>query len=117
MEVSSEVRKRLMQQKRIKLGWNICNIDDYIAPVRCFKCSRYNHKHPDCQGEETCPLCTGKHKLKECTASQNEFKCINCMSFNQYNKNDKITENDSSLDKSCPNLITTIRKYKENIDY
>jgi len=37
-------------------------IADYLIPARCYKCSRYNHKHYDCRGEETCPHCAGKHK-------------------------------------------------------
>jgi len=30
---------------------------------RCLKCSRYNHRHQYCRGEETCPLRAGGHTL------------------------------------------------------
>jgi len=42
IEVDCGTRKKLMQAK-IKLGWAICSVDDYIVAKRCFHCSRYNH--------------------------------------------------------------------------
>ena len=59
IEVNSHTRKKIMNT-RTKIGWVICNIDDYIHVNRCFKCSRYNHRLVDCRGAETCPLCTGR---------------------------------------------------------
>jgi len=49
---------------KVKLGWLICNTEDYLVATRCFKCSRFNHSSWDCRGNETCPLCAGNHKLK-----------------------------------------------------
>jgi hypothetical protein len=43
IELGSGTRKKLMQV-RIKLGWAICNVDDYIVAKRCFRCSRYNQQ-------------------------------------------------------------------------
>jgi len=57
IEVDSRTRNRLLQSK-VKMGWAVCKVDDYVMAKRCFKCSRYNHTHRDCKGEETCPLCT-----------------------------------------------------------
>jgi len=34
------------------------------------------------QREETCPLCSGGHRLKDCTANKTEYKCINCITHN-----------------------------------
>jgi hypothetical protein len=102
IEVDSGTRKNLMQA-RIKLGWSICSVDDYIAK-RCFRCSRYNHDFRDCKGEETCPLWTGSHKLKECNAIKSEHKCINCMAYNKHHQTSQIDTAHSSLDKNCPSL-------------
>ena len=74
VEVNAQTRKILLE-KKVKLGWTICRAEDYLVATRCFKCSRFNHRHEDCQGEETCPLCVGRHKMKECTASSSEYKC------------------------------------------
>jgi hypothetical protein len=73
VEVNCHTRKQILNT-RMKIGWVICNVDNYIHVNRCFKCSRYNHRLPDCRGEET-----GRHKLRECRTSQNDFKCIDCM--------------------------------------
>jgi len=78
VEVNTQTRRQLLQNK-LKLETIICNIDDYVSVNKCFKCSLFNHRHADCNSEEACPLCAGKHKLKECTASRPEYKCINCV--------------------------------------
>ena len=103
VEVGPQIRKQILQFK-LKLGWEICNVADYLIPTRCYKCSRYNHKHYDCRGEETCPHCTGKHKKNECTSAESEHKCINCITYNRFNKEGKVNENHSALSKGCPSL-------------
>jgi hypothetical protein len=52
MEVGSEKRKKLLG-KKLKIGWLICRVDDYLVAERCFECSRFSHRHQDCTGEET----------------------------------------------------------------
>jgi len=72
VEVGAQTRKLLLQ-KKFDLGWLICKIEDYVVGNRRFKCSRFNHRLHDCRGEETCPLCAGNHKLRECTALPNRI--------------------------------------------
>jgi hypothetical protein len=62
----------------------------------------------ECNKEEACPICAGKHKLKDCAASRTEYKCINCERFNPHNKDRKTQVNHSSLDRSCPSLQAMI---------
>ena len=116
IEVGPETRNKLLQTK-LKIGWLICSVGDYLVAKRCFRCSRYNHRHQDCRGEETCPLCAGSHSLKDCKAPTNLHKCINCMTYNRYSKKEKIDENHSSLSKGCPSLQAVLTKYKLNTDY
>jgi hypothetical protein len=116
IEVDSGTRKKLIQA-RIKLGWAISRVDDYTVAERCFRCSRYNHTFRDCKGEETCPLCNGSHKLRDCTATKSEYKCINCLVYNRHHQTNQIDTAHSSLDKSCPSLLVVLEKYKQNIDY
>jgi hypothetical protein len=82
VEVNSITRKKLLG-KKMKLGWNMCNVDDYIRINRCYKCSKFNHRAQDCKGEVTCPICAGKHFLRECQATKEEYKCTNCVNFNK----------------------------------
>ena len=116
IEVGPHTRKQILQTK-LKIGWDICKVEDYVVPTRCYRCSRFNHKHSDCKGEETCSHCAGKHKLKECTAPGSEHKCINCTNYNRYHKNEKIGENHSALRKDCPSLQTVLTMYRKYIDY
>jgi hypothetical protein len=117
LESDSETRKKLIQTK-IKLGWSICRVDDYLVPKRCYRCSKYNHNSRDCKGQqEICPLCTESHKLKECTATNAEYKCINCLTYNKHHQGTQIDAAHSSLDKSCPSLLEIIEKHKRNTDY
>jgi hypothetical protein len=77
IEVTAQTRK-LILQKKVKLRWLICNVEDYLVANRCFKCSKFNHRYQNCHGEETCPLCAGCHKLKEYTANPSDYTCTNC---------------------------------------
>ena len=50
IEVDPHTRKQILQTK-LKIGWDICNVEDYLVPTRCSRCSRYNHQHNDCKGD------------------------------------------------------------------
>jgi hypothetical protein len=113
MEVGPQIRKQILQS-RLKIGWEICNIADYLIPTRCCKCSRFNHKHYECRGEEICLQCAGIHKKNECTTAESEQICINCITYNRYNKEGKINENHSALSKDCPSLQAVIKRYRKN---
>jgi hypothetical protein len=102
---------------KIKIGWHIWNTEDYIVVNRCYKCNMYNHRASNCRGIETCPLCTGGHKFRGCTASADDYKCINCVNINKHNSNAKVGENHSCLDKNCPSLQAITLRYRQNTDY
>ena len=109
IEVDPSTRKKLMTA-RIKLGWTIGRVDDYIVAKMCYRCSRYNHTFRECKREETCPLCSGGHRLKDCTTTKAEYKCVNCTTYNQHNH---TTQNDtahSSLGRKCPSLRAVLEK-------
>jgi hypothetical protein len=116
VEVGADTRKILLQRK-IKLGWQICRIEDYLVANRCFKCSRFNHRHRNCRGEVTCPLCTDPHTLKEFKAGSVVYKCINCVTFNKHNPSKNVSVDHSSLDKKCPCMLAIIEKYRLNTEY
>jgi hypothetical protein len=116
IEVEAGTRKLLLQRK-IKLGWQICTALDYVVATRCYKCSKFNHVASFCRGEECCPLCTGSHKMKDCSANPQEYKCINCLCYNKHNQGKTICANHSSLDKNCPSLLAVLEKQKINTNY
>jgi len=95
----------------------MCKLGDYLVANRCHKCSKFNHRSRECRGIVTCPLRAENHSLKECTATPDNYKCNNCHTFNTYNKDNKISDNHSSLDRYCPSLQGVLEKYKRNTDY
>ncbi|EFN75509.1 hypothetical protein EAI_08952, partial [Harpegnathos saltator] len=40
-EVNNETRENVLKMEKLKIGWNICKVQDYIGILRCFKCCRY----------------------------------------------------------------------------
>jgi hypothetical protein len=116
MEVGPKTRMQILQSK-LKIGWEIYNVADYLNSIKCYKCSRYSHKHDECRGEETCPHCASTHKMKECTATASEHKCMNCTTYNRYNKKEKINESHTALSKDCPSLKAGLTRFKNNIEY
>jgi hypothetical protein len=116
IEVNSTTRKKFLGQK-MKLGWNMCNVEDYIRINRCYKCSKFNHRAQDCKGTLTCPLCAENHSLRDCKASKETYKCINCTNFNKYNQKSPVDAKHSSLDNSCSCYQNMLRRFTETIDY
>jgi hypothetical protein len=99
------------------MGWVICKVDEYMVVKRCFRCSRFNLIHKECKSVEICPLCTGNHKLKECTTPKTEHKSINSQIYSKHHTDDQIDTAHSSLDKECPSLKAALEKYRQNTDY
>jgi len=52
--VDPSTRGKLMTT-RMKLGWAICRVDDYIVAKRCYRCRRYNHTFRECMGRKHAP--------------------------------------------------------------
>ena len=115
IEVNSMTRMKFLG-KKMKLGWNMCNTEDYIKINRCYKCSKFNHRAQDCKGELNCPLCTGSHTLRECNATKEQYKCINCSNFNKYNQKSPVNKKHSSLDNSCSCYQHMVRRLTQTIN-
>ena len=56
-------------------------------------------------------------KWKKYTAEARENKYINCITYNRYNKQEKMNENHSELSKECPSLQAVPLRHRNNIEY
>ena len=110
IEVNSETRKRLVDTK-LKLGWHLCNSSDNLSVRRCYKCNKYNHRAQECFGDVVCPNCVQNHKMHECKASKENYRCVNCINYNKHNKTTQVNVNHSLLDKSCGCYKAVLKKY------
>ncbi|EZA47983.1 hypothetical protein X777_14651 [Ooceraea biroi] len=44
VEVDAETHKIMLEEEKVKIGWNRCKVQDYIGILRCFKCSCYKRE-------------------------------------------------------------------------
>jgi hypothetical protein len=72
LEVNPETRKRLVNRK-LKIGWHVCNSSDYLSITHCYKCSKYNHRAQECFGDVVCPHCAQSHAIQESKASKANY--------------------------------------------
>jgi len=93
-----------MKENKLKIGWAICHSEDYVSVSRCFKCSRFNHHFSESRSDETCPLCAGNHKMRDCKATRTECKCISCITYKKFNQNKTVKEDHSAIDRKYPSM-------------
>ncbi|CAG9812137.1 unnamed protein product [Chironomus riparius] len=96
--------KKIMEAKKIKFGFQQCNVVDGTYVPRCFRCYGFFHKAGDCdicdENENICIKWGGRnHKKAKCTA---EVSCNNCTEYNKKNKNAKLDVKHSIIDFECP---------------
>jgi len=110
--VNSENRKRLVD-KKLKIGWHACYSADYVGDTHCYKCSKYNHRAQECQGDVVCPHCAQSLKMLECRAGTESLRSVNCTNYIKYSKTTQVNVNHSSLDRSCNCYKAVLKKYIE----
>nr|CAI5848084.1 unnamed protein product [Callosobruchus analis] len=72
--------ERAMKGEHLFVGYDSCIIFDAVEVSRCFKCNEFHHSSVSCQNEISCPVCSGKHEVKQCKSTVK--KCSNCVKLN-----------------------------------
>lgn len=101
-EVDTNARKRLLDLGRVKIGWKICRVQDYVGILRCFKCCGYWHFAKDCVKKEACGLCAEQHMTKDCNSLIR--KCVNCEDKIKNMKIRNLKSDHSAYGSGCPCL-------------
>ncbi|XP_070170847.1 uncharacterized protein [Polyergus mexicanus] len=114
-EVNIATREKLLQMEKLKIGWNICKVIDYIGIIRCYKCCGFYHFAKDCTKKEVCGNCADQHATKDCKS--NLMKCVNCEDKAKNFKIKNLKSDHSAYDSSCPCLKKEIEKQQEKIQY
>lgn len=112
-EVSIETREKFLQMEKLKIGWNMCKVQDYIWIMRCYKCCGYYHLAKDCTKKETCGNCANQHATKECKSEIK--KCVNCEEKIRSYKIKNLKSDHSAYDSNCPCLKKETEKQRERI--
>lgn len=99
IEVSPDVRNRLLNQGRIYLGWSSCRVADHLRILQCFKCLGFGHIANNCQAaSDVCGYCGEGHESRPCPKT-GVLRCHNC------ERAKMAVANHSALDVSaCPIL-------------
>lgn len=42
VEVTPEIRKRMLDAGRVYIGWASCYVKDHVRVLRCFKCQKFS---------------------------------------------------------------------------
>lgn len=112
-EVNEETHEQMLKEEKVKIGWKICKIQDYIGILRCFKCCGYYHFAKDCTKEETCGICAGKHAIKECRSIIK--KCVNCEEKIRIFKIKNLNSDHSAFNTDCPCYKREMENHKSRI--
>ncbi|EZA50976.1 hypothetical protein X777_10541 [Ooceraea biroi] len=112
--VNAETRERFPQLEKLKIGWNICRVQDYVGILRCFKCCGYYHFAKDCsKSKEICGKCVDQHATKDCNSETR--KCINCEEKIRVYNIKNLKTNHSAYDNNCPCLRKEMEKQRDRI--
>ncbi|CAG9769710.1 unnamed protein product [Ceutorhynchus assimilis] len=113
-ETSPELFRRLIQMKKIYVGWQRLPIYEDLTLMKCFKCQEYNHKRDQCSYQVVCSHCGKNHEYKDC--DQQTKCCGNCVKANnRFGLSYDISH--TSYDIECPTMIFYKQKLKAKIDY
>uniref|UniRef100_A0ABD2X700 Uncharacterized protein n=1 Tax=Trichogramma kaykai TaxID=54128 RepID=A0ABD2X700_9HYME len=114
VQLKPELRARIVERKRVCIGWSSCRISDHVRIMQCYKCCGFSNMKDKCENEEVCGKCAAKHPTKECpegNAAQT-LRCINCLNAKSANTNHAATYCDK-----CPILCRKIQQKISLIDY
>ena len=105
IEVSPNLRRELVALWKIKVNWNLCNVEDFISVTSCFKCLGLGHTTRYCQNQQKCSTCAEDHHWRECS-NQHSTRCVNCFKANLFIHDDskKLNTNHSVFSKECPRM-------------
>lgn len=105
---------RIVNQAKLKIGWEICRVYEHINLLRCYKCNDYGHISKECKSDTVCPKCAGNHTVEECESTVS--KCINCIRTNtKLSLNNNV--NHCAWSTSCPVYGHRMTRKKERIRY
>lgn len=117
LTVDFDTFKNILQKGKLRVQWNQCRVYENVNVTRCFKCNVYGHHADKCEKvDHTCPRCAGPHEIKNCTATNTEEKCSNCILANT-NQCLNLNVNHSVWSYSCPVLQRRLETVKKRLRY
>lgn len=115
IEVDAETFNRVMTNNRkLRVGWDICFVSEDLDIVRCFNCSAYHHTAKKCISKACCPICSEEHKLSDCTSRY--LCCINCKDASKTLKM-QIDSSHPANSPDCPVYKRKVEQQQRRTNY
>lgn len=113
---------RPVMRRGVKLGWKICDVDDFSPVTTCYKCQGHGHVSKHCKStSDVCFFCGDDHKIQDCQKKTDaaKKKCVNCTRHNDKSNDGqkKLDVGHTSIDAKCPSLVRATRIAESRIDY
>ncbi|CAH1107167.1 unnamed protein product [Psylliodes chrysocephalus] len=104
--ITEEGANKLNRERKLKVGWTQCRIEERKKELKCYRCWEYGHTREKCTGqdrENSCMKCSKEgHKANEC---QNKAYCINCKQEGHQTGNRKCTKNKNHPQQAIENDV------------
>lgn len=113
IEVSPEIRRRLLRNDGVYIDWSSCRVNDYVSVLQCYRCLRFGHLAKNCRSKDVhCGHCGKDHEIKDCDKRREEICCYNCREM----KHGDIQH--TSFDAlNCPILARRVEDKTRRINY
>lgn len=112
--VDPDTFRKMMDESRLRIGWDICHVFEAFDVIRCFNCSDYHHLSKNCTSKKRCPKCSGEHILSECTSTVES--CCNCSDTAKSLRLDLDT-NHSAMSSECPVYLRKVNAQRQRTNY
>jgi hypothetical protein len=97
LELSPDIRRIVVNNKSLFIGFQSCRASDYLQIIRCFKCNAFGHIAANCSADQnSCGHCGSGHDSKSCDKSKPNF-CVNCDKHNKSNKSQRQLKTNHSV--------------------
>lgn len=113
-ECSPDAFKKLMEMKKVCIGWERYPVYEDLDILRCFRCQGFHHKKNVCRGNVACGKCGDGHETKDCL-SQTKC-CRNCKVANLKQRQRYETDHEAT-DVECPVYKYHLEVLKNRTDY
>ena len=115
VEIDPETHAEFIRAEKIKLGWRICPVFDFISIIRCYKYWRYGHMMKNYKSELKCKNCGEEHRENEC--KETSSKCVNCLNAIKNRSYIDVDVNHQAIDRKCPIYVQLFSKMRNKVQY
>lgn len=104
ISLPSDQARKLLSAGKVRIGWTVCRLREFVSPKTCYRCLGYGHIAKDCKNTDRSKLCRrcGEegHVAKAC---EKKPKCLLCTGDNE--AKDHITGG-----SKCPKFTQALKK-------